>query len=199
MADEAIEPEVVGEAQAAQPASQDPTQAMMTVLEAIRSGSADPQKMVVDLLGSQAGASPETGMLLKLLGENEEKGSDELREEVRAEILEEQAEAIGGLETAAERLLAENRDLQRRLDALAAAIGACPACFGEDLLCETCAGAGAPGSRLPQAGEFHNYVSPALARVSAALRRPRPRRPWPRTPGANPAISETAARAGARP
>jgi len=32
-------------------------------------------------------------------------------------------------------------------EVLAAAIGACPTCFGEDLLCDTCHGAGSPGSR----------------------------------------------------
>jgi hypothetical protein len=187
------------EAETAQvPPQEDAMPAAMAMLEAIRSGSTDPQKMMLNLLGSQGPDRPETGMLLKLLTENGEDGADEQREQMREEIREEQAEAIAALDNAAERLLAENRACRERLDALAAAIGACPDCFGDDLLCDTCAGAGTPGSRAPQAAEFHTYVRPAVERVRAALRRAPPRRPWPRTP-ANLAAVETAARAGARP
>ena len=173
------------------------TATAMAVLEAIRTGS-DPQKVMMNLLG-QAADQPGADMLLKLVGEGGEDSSDALREELREEIREEQAEAVDALEAAAEQLLAENRALQRRLDGLAAAIGACPACFGDDLLCDTCQGAGTPGSRLPLAPEFHNYVRPAVDRVGAALRRAPPRRPWPRHSPANRAAVETAARAGARP
>jgi hypothetical protein len=173
----------------------DSTATAMAVLEAIRSGS-DPQKVMMSLLG-QAANQPGADMLLKMVGETGADGSEALREEIREEIREEQAEALDALEAAGAQLLAENRDLQRRLDGLAAAIGACPACFGEDLLCGTCQGAGVPGSRLPQAAEFHNYVRPAVDRVGAALRRAPARRPWPRHSPANLAAVETAARAGA--
>jgi hypothetical protein len=175
----------------------DSTAAAMAVIEAIRSGS-DPHKVMMGLLG-QAADQPGADMLLKMVGETGADSSEALREELREEIREEQAEALDALEAAGAQLLAENRDLQRRLDALAAAIGACPACFGEDLLCDTCEGAGVPGSRLPQAAEFHQYVRPAVDRVGAALRRAPSRRPWPRHSPANRAAVETAATAGARP
>lgn len=175
----------------------DSTATAMAVLEAIRSGS-DPQKVMMSLLG-QAADQPGADMLLKMVGETEEHGSEALREELREEIREEQAEALDALEAAGAQLLAENRELQGRLDDLAAAIGACATCFGEDLLCETCQGAGLPGSRLPQAAEFHTYVRPAVDRVGAALRRAPARRPWPRHSPANLAAVETAATAGARP
>ena len=174
----------------------DSTAAAMAVLEAIRSGS-DPQKVMLSLLG-QAADQPGADMLLKMVGEGEEEAPEALREELREEIREEQAEAMEALEAVGAQLLAENRALQMRLDSLAAALGACPACFGEDLLCETCRGEGAPGSRLPQAAEFHHYVRPAVDRVGAALRRSPPR-PWPRHAPAKPAAVESAARAGARP
>ena len=173
--------------------------AAMAILEAIRSGSADPQKMMLNLLGSQGADQPETDMLLKLLTEEGGTAADTQREQLREEVREEQAEAVAALEAAAEQALAENRACRDRLDSLAAAIGACPVCFGDDLLCETCGGAGTPGSRAPQAAEFHHYVRPAVDRVRAALRRAPPRRPWPRTPPANVAGVETAGRAGARP
>ncbi|HEV2817118.1 MAG TPA: hypothetical protein VGW40_07860 [Allosphingosinicella sp.] len=198
MAGEWMEAEVLPpQTESAAGTEQDSTATAMAVLDAIRTGS-DPQKVMMSLLG-QAADQPGADMLLKMVGEGGEDSNEALREELREEIKEEQAEAVGALEAAAERLLAENRALMRRLEGLAAAIGACPACFGDDLLCETCEGAGTPGSRLPQAAEFHTYVRPAVDRVGAALRRAPARRPWPRHAPANLAAVETAARAGARP
>jgi hypothetical protein len=154
-----------------------PIPAALAIFDAIRSGSADPQKLVLNLLGAQSTDRPEASMLLNLLANN---NSDDLREQLREELRQENAEAFAELSAATERLIEESQAARERLDALAAAIGACPCCFGENLLCETCGGAGGPGSRLPQPQEFQRYVKPAVQRVQAALRHPQVRRPWPR-------------------
>ncbi|MBV9929451.1 MAG: hypothetical protein JO013_00690 [Alphaproteobacteria bacterium] len=193
-----LPPESEPPSASAQPAA-DTTPALMALLDAMRTGSVDPQKMMFDLVGSQAADRPETAMLLKLLaGGDEAEKQAALREELRAEVREEEAEKVARLAEVSERMLAENAALQERMEALAAALGACPECLGEDPLCATCDGAGSPGSRLPEAEAFHLYVRPAVERVRAALSRAAPRRPWPRNPAASAAVL-TPARAGARP
>lgn len=57
--------------------------------------------------------------------------------------------------------------LQRRTGMLAAALGACEQCFGEDLLCECCSGCGVPGWAMPHPASFKKYVLPALRRARA--------------------------------
>ncbi|MGK9171298.1 hypothetical protein KXR53_33715 [Inquilinus limosus] len=170
----------------------------MAFLEALRSGSVDPQKVMMSALAGQGDDNPHIGMLLKLVEEQGSGGNvDQLREDLREEIRAEQAEAVEQLSETARRLYAEVEASRSRLEALAAALGACPNCFGDDLLCDTCGGEGTPGSRTPQADEFHRYVRPAVERVRALLRRAPPRRPWPRNPSARPADPPTATEVGA--
>lgn len=66
------------------------------------------------------------------------------------------------------RLYAELEALRTRNDALAAAVGACYLCFGDDPLCEECGGRGVPGSLAPEPAAFRKYVHPALHRAQAA-------------------------------
>ena len=47
-------------------------------------------------------------------------------------------------------------------DRLAAALGACPACWGEDPSCRWCRGRGAPGALAPDPEEFTTWVVPAV-------------------------------------
>lgn len=57
--------------------------------------------------------------------------------------------------------------LQSRTRMLAAALGACEQCFGEDLLCESCSGCGIPGWAMPHPASFRKYVLPALTKARA--------------------------------
>ncbi|PAU61532.1 hypothetical protein [Pseudomonas indica] len=50
-------------------------------------------------------------------------------------------------------------------DTLAAALGACYLCWGEDDDCELCGGHGQPGWCEPDAELFAGYVAPAVARL----------------------------------
>jgi hypothetical protein len=149
----------------------------MALLDAVRGGSGDPRKAMLAALG---GGGPQIDMIMKLI---EDQGTDSnaaLREELMEEVREEQAAAVDELAATARRLFEERAACQQRLDDLAAALGACPACFGDDLLCDVCRGAGRPGARAPEAPEFARYVMPAVERVRSALRRTARRAPWPR-------------------
>jgi hypothetical protein len=64
----------------------------------------------------------------------------------------------------------ELEELRSRNDVLAAALGACYLCWGEDPDCERCAGAGQPGSGVPDHRLFTELVAPALARVGDVAR-----------------------------
>jgi len=65
---------------------------------------------------------------------------------------------VSDLEQEVERLLEIN-------ETLAAALGACPVCWGDDPRCEVCHGQGGPGSRRPDRALFESLVTPALRRL----------------------------------
>ena len=67
-----------------------------------------------------------------------------------------------------ERLKGAYADLYERMSALAAALGACARCWGEDVSCPRCGGAGEPGAWVPDRNEFRHYVLPALQAVRTA-------------------------------
>lgn len=102
---------------------------------------------------------------------------DEVRD-ARERRREERA-AAGELQTLLQTLYAEVAALRARNDAVAAALGACHLCFGDDPVCSECAGRGTPGSLLPEAIAFRQYVVPAVRRIRAAPARDAPARPAP--------------------
>lgn len=75
-----------------------------------------------------------------------------------------------------ERLTDENAVLRERNDRLAAALGACPRCWGEAHNCAACGGEGAPGAYVPDQDPFAAYVLPAV-RAFQATRRVKPAEP----------------------
>ena len=60
---------------------------------------------------------------------------------------------------------AEAEALRERNDILAAAVGACHLCWGEDAGCRGCHGRGSPGARRPERVAFRRYITPALRRL----------------------------------
>jgi hypothetical protein len=65
---------------------------------------------------------------------------------------------------AAETDLGELEELRERNEALAAALGACFACWGTDIFCTHCGGEGRPGAATPEPRLFRQLVAPAVAR-----------------------------------
>jgi hypothetical protein len=91
----------------------------------------------------------------------------EVIEMVRADRVEE-------LENEVERLKGVNRILFEQCEFMAAAVGACPQCWGEDLECRECRGRGTPGAFLPHRASFAQLVLPAVERVRTLRRRQAP-------------------------
>jgi hypothetical protein len=71
--------------------------------------------------------------------------------------------AVGELADNAEALLKEVQELRCRNDELAAALGACYLCWGEQSGCLICAGRGIPGSSPPELSAYIRYVAPAIS------------------------------------
>jgi hypothetical protein len=157
----------------------------VAILEALQSGG-DPSKSLFSALAGEAGSSPQFDMLMKLMSDQGESQADRLRAEIREELAAEQADAVNHLSETTKRLFAEREAAQLRIEGLAAALGACPICFGDDLLCDTCRGQGVPGGRAPEPAAFRRYVGPAVDRVRTALQRSTVRRPWAPPASADP-------------
>jgi hypothetical protein len=86
--------------------------------------------------------------------------------EAVAEPEDEEPSALADPEVAdlLERLYAELEALRARTAALADALGACPRCFGDDLVCPVCRGRGRPGGREPHPRRFDEMIVPAVRR-----------------------------------
>jgi hypothetical protein len=61
-------------------------------------------------------------------------------------------------------LYTEVEELRLRNRTVAAALGACPRCWGEAADCPTCRGRGRPGGRSPDPVLYHELVEPAVRR-----------------------------------
>ncbi len=88
-------------------------------------------------------------------------------------------ERVEELEDEVERLKGINRILFEQCEFMAAAVGACPQCWGEDPECRECRGRGTPGAFLPHRASFAQLVLPAVERVRTLRRRQAP--PPPQT------------------
>lgn len=123
---------------------------MNEALAAMVRAMADPSK-AADLGhlagGGRATADPRMAVLLELL-----------RDAVSDP---EQCAGPPGAEAIGRVVLAERDELRRRVALLAAALGACDRCWGEDASCPACDGAGRPGSSPPHASLFDRYARPA--------------------------------------
>jgi hypothetical protein len=79
--------------------------------------------------------------------------------------LEDRAHAFGRLREAMENIYGELETLRKRNQDLAAALGACYQCWGEDLDCHICVGTGHPGSSMPDKSLLAQLVVPAVQRL----------------------------------
>ena len=77
---------------------------------------------------------------------------------------EKSATAVRELRDHIEKLFAELEILRERNDALAYALGACALCWGSDIECPICGGAGVPGFLAPDQQSFKQLLAPVLNR-----------------------------------
>jgi hypothetical protein len=86
------------------------------------------------------------------------------------------------------RALTAELEFQREIgDTLAAALGACYLCWGDDPECEQCGGVGSPGWNEPDPELFAGYILPAINRIrkrrnASAASRTRDQQPNPFEP-----------------
>lgn len=113
----------------------------------------DPSAALMQL----AGSDPRLAMLMQLM--QPRRAPEQAEEENRADLLAELAAAteqlaaaealIDRLRESGRRLLARARADEARLGDLAAALGACGLCWGDDGSCPSCRGRGRPGMVRP--------------------------------------------------
>jgi hypothetical protein len=114
----------------------------------------DPERareMLRTMLAERAAEDPRFALLGRLL----ERADDEAPD--RADRVQRMHARIG-------RMRADLGELYERNDVLAAALGACPACWGQVATCAECRGHGMPGWLRPDPALYEEFVAPAVAR-----------------------------------
>jgi uncharacterized membrane protein YccC len=117
-----------------------------------------------------AQADPKLAPIVELLAQREQDarsdpGPDERPAEVERpelDLLEEYRRQGPALRQHFDEITAELDALRDRLGELAGALGACPACFGENRSCQWCRGRGVPGFMPPEPAHFNRLVMPAV-------------------------------------
>ena len=145
--------------------------------------------LVEQLLAAQSGGEEARAGMMSLLTEHEDprvRLISQILSQRQAEAAQEQEEADEEPAPAAasehlrtelrlrrkiQALLREIERLRETNDALAAALGACPLCWGDDPDCLECEGQGDPGSARPDRELFGRLVAPALQRFKTTARR----------------------------
>lgn len=111
------------------------------------------QELVEAALAERAASDPTLAMMMQMLTTRAAPSTDEATSPAEAST----AEQIQDLKAA----LANSYEL---LDDLAAGLGACAACWGDDTACAACRGRGRSGWRRPEDDRFRALIAPAVAR-----------------------------------
>jgi hypothetical protein len=157
--------------------------ALADLLARMRSGDSGSALNIEDLLAQQAQTNPIAAMLAKQLAEQKamratQESSPVIDVEPSTEIDadgigenggqgEDAATALCELRENMKGMLAELELLRERSDALAAAVGACCLCWGQNLECRGCRGRGGPGFCMPDEALFEEFVLPAVRTLRA--------------------------------
>jgi len=116
--------------------------------------------MVQNMLAERAAADPTMAVLMQMMASGEEapaprpQGGTDPDRAARAQRLRQRIRQMRD----------ELEELHQRNEDLAAAVGACPVCWGRVETCEECEGDGAPGWDRPDPALFDELVAPAVAR-----------------------------------
>jgi hypothetical protein len=139
-----------------------------------------------ELVEQLAGGDPQLALMAKLLARREAALAREVEE---AEVIEvpppapvppPAVELRSDLISLLDQAYAELGVLRHRNDALAAALGACYLCWGEDPGCPTCAGRGSPGWASLDPHAYRRLVAPAVRALQRSIE-PQTRKPARRT------------------
>jgi hypothetical protein len=134
---------------------------------ALPAGMDDPNAM----LQSLAQENPTVAAILQMM--EAQKAAAAAREPAVYEgsAMDVTAQEIAGISAQLEAALTEIKLLRERCDTLAAALGACGLCWGQDLSCRACRGQGAPGRSIPDEQLFCEFVVPAVRLMHASRQR----------------------------
>ncbi|MBO9205456.1 MULTISPECIES: hypothetical protein [Niastella] len=97
--------------------------------------------------------------------EDDDTAVDMDREEKLTALLEKQKEINKGILHQFRKLERNYQLLIEQMDQFAEAVGACPECWGEDSLCNSCHGRGKPGYYQPNPTYFNMYIRPVLSKL----------------------------------
>lgn len=117
-----------------------------------------------ELLAELAHKDPKTWMLVQLLNQRQV----EEDKPTPPPLPQKDPERVGlftEVRQYIEQTHAELEQLRSRNDQLAAALGACGLCWGEDLTCPVCGGRGHPGAEMPNVAQLRRFVLPALQQL----------------------------------
>lgn len=114
---------------------------------------------MLDLAGQLGVSDPQVLRLMEALTQQESEP------EQNAPELEEQLDELRGLYRENRELREANDFLAGQIETLAAALGACAACWGEEEKCAECDGRGTSGSFVPDKEAFAEYVLPTIRRL----------------------------------
>jgi hypothetical protein len=142
---------------------------MQAVIEALATGDREsvlqvlrdsrPANSKIAALVKQANLDPAQEAILNVLIGMEQSGTSADSEEESA------AKVAVPITRELRELEQEIHDLREVNDTLAAALGACPICWGGDRTCEACDGYGRAGCFRPDPALFVRLVAPAVRRV----------------------------------
>jgi len=151
------------------------------LLEALAAQAGGGEVNVQELLLSRLGgtgddADPTVGLIARYLAQAQAESDTSSDDEEDEDLLdypseldrvksEERVRAFRRLRQTMEQMYQELEDLRERNDTLAAALGACHLCWGEDLECPICGGTGRPGSSMPDRSLLVELVTPAVQRL----------------------------------
>ncbi|MBX9797457.1 hypothetical protein [Sphingomonas sp.] len=138
--------------------------------------AADPALAAQSMLADLQRTNPQLAMLAQMMQARAivpEPAGPDLGEEITvlAEQLADAQRQVAIVKREGRRLLTRYREATDRLSLLAAALGACGLCWGDDDLCPSCRGRGAPGMVRPDPA--------ARARVFGVKPQPAPAPPTP--------------------
>ncbi|WP_448501145.1 hypothetical protein [Sphingomonas sp.] len=135
--------------------------------------TADPQAMARRMLDGLQESNPQLAILAQLMQARTivpEPVSEGLSDEVMrlADQLAAAEARIDAMKRQARKLVALHREADDRLADLAAALGACGLCWGEDDFCPSCRGRGRPGMVRPDFELRARLLGPARPREGSA-------------------------------
>ena len=149
------------------------------VVQAGGGGEVNVQELLLSKLGdTDEDADPTLGLIARYLAQSQTEQAEgdtppdeedteffDSPSELEKERAEERARSFQRLRQTMEQMYGELEALRERNDTLAAALGACYLCWGEDFDCPVCGGTGHPGFSMPDRSLLVQLVTPAVQRL----------------------------------